>query len=81
MGVLACSRKGCDNIMCNYYVPSIGYICCQCKEDFKKFLYLFPPTTTQDEVVERLKLFVETKGETKTFHLIDLEKFFEEHER
>lgn len=30
MGVLACDRKGCKNIMCDRYSPKYGYICWEC---------------------------------------------------
>jgi len=30
MGVLACSRNGCDAIMCDRYSPVYGYICPDC---------------------------------------------------
>lgn len=33
MGVLACGRKGCDNVMCNYYSPEHGYICYPCRSE------------------------------------------------
>ena len=38
MGVLECSRKECENIMCNYYVNRIGYICYECVSEFKEYL-------------------------------------------
>ncbi|WP_391557169.1 hypothetical protein [Robertmurraya sp.] len=30
MGVLACDRQGCENIMCDYYSYEHGYICHDC---------------------------------------------------
>jgi len=30
MGVMACNRKGCDNIMCQRYSGKSGYICGEC---------------------------------------------------
>ena len=35
MGVLACSRNGCENIMCDYYAYLYGYICNECLEELK----------------------------------------------
>lgn len=35
MGVLPCRRKGCENIMCDYYSPTYGYICSSCLEELK----------------------------------------------
>jgi hypothetical protein len=34
MGVLACDRKGCENIMCDRYSEVYGYICEECFEEF-----------------------------------------------
>lgn len=33
MGVMACNRNGCDNIMCDRYSQKYGYICGQCFEE------------------------------------------------
>ena len=34
MGVMACGRKGCTNIMCNNYIyPSLGYLCDECMNE------------------------------------------------
>jgi len=33
MGVLACFRKGCQNIMCDRYSSTYGYICHECFEE------------------------------------------------
>ncbi len=30
MSVLQCSRKNCENVMCDDYIPNIGYICSEC---------------------------------------------------
>jgi hypothetical protein len=30
MGVLACDRSGCENIMCDKYSIDLGYICWEC---------------------------------------------------
>jgi len=30
MGVMACSRDGCENIMCDRYSEQYGYICGEC---------------------------------------------------
>jgi hypothetical protein len=36
MGVLACDRKGCERIMCDYYSPEHGYICWECIQELKE---------------------------------------------
>jgi len=30
MGVLACDRNGCENIMCDHYSSRYGYLCREC---------------------------------------------------
>jgi len=35
MGVLACDRKGCDNILCDYVSGEHGYICWECLSELK----------------------------------------------
>ena len=58
MGVLACSRKGCDNIMCDIYIPSVGYVCNECKNEFLD-------QCSGNEIEGRLALFMEIdKGTT-----------------
>ena len=38
MGVMSCSKKGCEHIMCDTYVNEVGYICQQCQGDFEDWL-------------------------------------------
>jgi hypothetical protein len=33
MGVLACDRKGCENIMCDFLSHEHGYLCWECKDE------------------------------------------------
>jgi len=33
MGVMACDRTGCDNVMCDRYSNRLGYICCECFDE------------------------------------------------
>lgn len=35
MGVKACSKNRCENIMCDNYINDVGYICDSCIEDLK----------------------------------------------
>ena len=35
MGVMTCSKNGCENIMCSRYADDIGYICYECFSDLK----------------------------------------------
>ena len=36
MSVLACSRLGCDNVMCDYYSDEHGYICWECLRELRE---------------------------------------------
>lgn len=38
MGVMSCSRKKCENIMCQTYIDDVGYICYECTVEFKEYL-------------------------------------------
>ena len=33
MGVMSCSRRGCENIMCDRYSYAFGYICNECYKE------------------------------------------------
>lgn len=33
MGVMSCSRRGCNNVMCDSYNPKYGYLCGDCFEE------------------------------------------------
>ncbi len=35
MGVLACDRSGCNNIMCDNLSHTYGYLCRECLEELK----------------------------------------------
>lgn len=39
VGVMACSRTGCDNVMCDRYSSHYGYLCWQC---FNELISLGP---------------------------------------
>lgn len=65
MGAKECSKRGCENIMCDDYIENIGYICHECKTELKNI-----NPKSEEEVVN----FMHTKKEiNETF---DLEKMF-----
>jgi len=35
MGVLACDRRGCENVMCDHLSQSFGYLCYSCMQELK----------------------------------------------
>lgn len=36
MGVMACDRRDCENIMCDEYSTDFGYICYECKTELEE---------------------------------------------
>jgi hypothetical protein len=61
MGVMACSRKDCDSIMCDTYIQSVGYVCLDCQSEFKTYLQknsLDP--TTEGQIKKELEKFMTT---------------------
>jgi len=45
MGVMHCSRRGCDNIVCERYSKENGYICNEC---FEELINRGPEINTED---------------------------------
>lgn len=56
---MQCSRKGCENIMCDICIPCIGYICYGCKNEFRFYLESngLNPTTEEEINNQRIKVF------------------------
>lgn len=82
MGVKACSRKECDNIMCDIYIPEIGYICHECKNEFKDYLKTIDKTYTWEGSIKRaLIAFMETyKDKYLKGEKIDIDEFFKRYD-
>lgn len=59
MGVLACSRSDCDNIMCELISDEYGYICNECFEELKEFL-VYRGTVNDTEGNCLIKEFMES---------------------
>ena len=78
MGVMSCSRKECDNIMCDIYIQSVGYICYDCKNEFKEYLLQNNLTpTTEGQINKELILFMDTsKDYYKEGNDISVDDFF-----
>ena len=84
MGVMSCSRKNCDNIMCDTYISSVGYICNECQKEFKTYLNDNSISTkTEADIIKNLKTFISLSKE-ETFNSnkeITVDKFFSENTR
>ena len=83
MGVMSCSRKGCDNIMCDTYVDSVGYVCYECQGEFKEYLEVKgKEDLTEGEIERELKNFMTTeKDEYTQGKVMDVDTFFKEYTR
>lgn len=78
MGVKSCSRQNCDNIMCDVYVPRVGYVCDECCEEFKTYVEIADEPIHEGNVVIELSVFMNIP---KNFYrpnkpMIDIDEFF-----
>lgn len=81
MGVMSCSRKRCENIMCDTYIYDIGYVCNECQGEFKYYLQHKNKTNIPEgEIRRELKEFMDTyKDDYKNDGEISIDDFFDEH--
>ena len=86
MGVKECFRKDCDNVCCDAYIDDVGYICTECKDEFKDYLNIkgLDPNLqiSRPAFIGNLKLFKNipknSYGESNTK---TVDEFFREYER
>jgi len=73
MGVMACSRAECENIMCDKYATEFGYICNDCLQELKEYQKQHPGMTLTDikEWMSKPKGFLPSMS-----ILIDLDSIF-----
>ena len=83
MGVMSCSRKECEHIMCNTYVNSVGYVCGECQSEFKEYLQSEGKTDLREGEIEReLKGFMNTaKDDYVQGDKIDINEYFAQYSR
>lgn len=83
MGVMSCSRPNCPQIMCDKHVDGIGYVCYECRKEFKEYLEkegLNP--ATEGEIKRELQKFMATeKGIYETGKPMTVNEFFELYDR
>ncbi len=64
MGVMSCHRKGCESIMCDTYVASIGYVCHDCQTEFSDLMKARGKEEgTEKELAALLEAFMNTDKE------------------
>ena len=84
MGVMTCNRQNCGNIMCDIYINDIGYICYECKNEFKDYLNSENKTNlSEGEMTIELKKFMNntTKGKYIKGKIFDIDEFFDKYKQ
>lgn len=78
MGVLECNTKDCTNIMCNHYIPRVGYICNTCIDGFKNMCEREGISfTTESEIEIAIGFFIEISVDPPSSeNCIDLDEYF-----
>ena len=81
MGVLACNRIKCNNIMCDTYVNTIGYICDECILEFKTYVNQQNISVKEYDVMQStLENFMSIdKYSIHNDSSIDIDEFFKEY--
>ncbi len=69
--------------MCDIYVPSVGYVCWECKDEFKEYLKSEGKTDLDKNDIRReLERFLNTtKGNFEDGGQMDVDDFFKEYDR
>ena len=73
MGVMNCTRKGCDNIMCQTYIPEIGYICGDCQREFA--IIVGCEVLPESRLRTKLEIFL-SKSKDHDHQKLSVEDFF-----
>ena len=83
MSVMTCIKRDCWNIMCDTYVPLIGYICPDCQREFKEWLEESPLVVqeTEDDLRDALEHWVTLSKRLTNPNKISVNEFFAQHTR
>lgn len=77
MGVKSCSRIRCESIMCDTYVPTIGYVCNECQKEFEAYISLKgDEKLTEGEIKSELVSFMNTYKNTYDVNKMSINEFF-----
>ena len=67
MGVMSCSRYGCESIMCDTYVETVGYVCNDCQSEFEDYSKKnMESNSSEGEILRHLKIFMDTDKDSYT---------------
>ena len=84
MGVMECSRNDCGSVLCDTYVSEVGFMCYECKSEFKKYMANKLEVTdweagqlemSEGEIIGHLKEFMET-NKSSTGEKMTISDFF-----
>lgn len=80
---MSCSRNGCEKIMCDTYVNSIGYVCWECQNEFKEYLISKNVSAqTEGYIKQELEKFMQTyKGRFEKGGEMSVDDFFASYTR
>lgn len=80
MSVLACVRSCCSSIMCDTYIPELGYVCTDCQREFKVHLSdIGYGVDNDEEIKEYLDEFLQTTKPNKWVENNIVDNFFEKY--
>ena len=83
MGVMTCNKRGCDNILSDTYVQSVGYVCSECKEQFKMWLQGQTPLYLESHsfILDKFKEFMDIDKENTNVDGVSdaVDEFFNSH--
>lgn len=69
---MSCSRKGCYEVGCQTYVPEVGYICSDCRNEFEESVG--NEELTVSRMITKLEIFLSQRKET--VKLVNVQEFF-----
>lgn len=73
-----CNRNKCPNILCDTYVPSVGYICKECQGEFIEYM----KSIDSMDIDNQLKVSIDTpKGSQNSNIEFYIKQYFEEYTR
>lgn len=79
---MACDRKRCEKIMCETYISSVGYICYECKDEFKDYLESTGKTDLREgELLRAIEEFMNTEKGHHKGGIMDVDSFFQKYTR
>jgi len=72
-----CSRAGCNNTYSEIYIDEVGYICSDCKKEFKSFLKVrgLKPIADADFKIS-LSSFMKTPKKSGDSEVLTINQFF-----